>query len=171
MTGSGSTAVAPVVDHPDLADRGPGKTRDPAPPRWKKTTSQGWKPPVVEPGFGIVVGRFQGTVVVTVHGEVDPIREARLGHILADLIDGQGNLSLVVDLHDATISDDERATMFADAVGRAARRGGTVTLDEAPLRSQRGGAVTTSCETREGETRHLGSIGCRDAASTTPRPS
>ena len=56
----------------------------------------------------IVIGRFRGTVVVTVHGDLGPTRAAHLGLMLTDLIDGQGNLSLVVDLHDATATTRRR---------------------------------------------------------------
>jgi anti-anti-sigma factor len=79
--------------------------------------------------FGIVIGRRLGTVVVTVHGELDVARAAQLGTILVDLIDGQGNLSLVVDLHDATTSDPDTLSVFVDAAERAQRRGGTVELE------------------------------------------
>ncbi len=80
----------------------------------------------------IVIGRFQGTVVVTVHGELDVIRAAHLGSILSDLIDGQGNLSITVDLHDATASDADSLWVFSEAAERARRRGGTIRLNEPP---------------------------------------
>ena len=86
------------------------------------------------PGAGIVIGRYQGTVVVTVHGELCGYGAAHLGLMLADLIDGQGNLSLIVDLHDATVSagDSDHVSVFADAARRARRRGGALTLGEPP---------------------------------------
>jgi anti-anti-sigma factor len=80
----------------------------------------------------IVIGRYQQTVVVTVHGELDSARAVQLGDILADLIDGQGNLSLLVDLHDATAADAEPLSVFTDADERARRRGGAVTLSKPP---------------------------------------
>ncbi len=83
--------------------------------------------------FSIVIGRQLGTVVVTVHGDLDITRAGHLGNILADLIDGQGNLSVVVDLHDATTSDPDSLLVFTDAAERARRRGGTVLLNEPPL--------------------------------------
>ncbi len=83
--------------------------------------------------FSIVIGRQLGTVVVAVHGEVDMSRAGRLAHILADLIDGQGNLSLVVDLHDATTSDPDSLSVFVEAAERARQRGGSVTLAEPPV--------------------------------------
>lgn len=91
------------------------------------------QPGRIEPGHsGVVIGRYLGTVVVTVHGELGVTRAAHLGFVLADLIDGQGNLSLVVDLHDASATDDECATVFADAAARARRHGGVITLSAPP---------------------------------------
>lgn len=80
--------------------------------------------------FSIVIGRQLGTVVVTVHGDLDVGRAGHLGNILADIIDGQGNLSVVVDLHDATTSDPDSLLVFTEAAERARRRGGTVLLNE-----------------------------------------
>lgn len=82
------------------------------------------------------MGRYQATVVVTVHGELDRARAAQLGHVLADLIDGQGNLSLLVDLHDATAADGQTVAVFADAAERARRHGGVITLSQAPAMLQ-----------------------------------
>jgi anti-anti-sigma factor len=83
---------------------------------------------------GIVIGRYRGTVVVTVHGELDLQRAEHLDHVLADLIDGQGNLSIIVDLCDVTAmeTDAERVEVFEDAAGRARRHHGMVTLSQPP---------------------------------------
>jgi anti-anti-sigma factor len=78
----------------------------------------------------LVIGRYQETVVVTVHGELEHPRTAHLGHVLADLIDGQGNMSLVVDLHDATAADARQMLVLADADQRARQRGGSITLSK-----------------------------------------
>ena len=80
----------------------------------------------------IVIGRYRGTVVVTVHGDLDPTRAAHLGLMLTDLIDGQGNLSLIVDLRDATATDAASVAVFTDAAERANRHGGVITLNEPP---------------------------------------
>ena len=80
----------------------------------------------------IVIRRFLGTVVVTVHGPLDITRAGQLGGILADLIDGQGNLSVTVDLHDATASDGDCLSVFVEAAERARRRGGRVRLNDPP---------------------------------------
>ena len=84
------------------------------------------------PRASIVVSRNRGTVVVTVHGELDLPRAGDLGAMLADLIDGQGNLSVVVDLHDATASDADCLWVFTDAAERARRHGGIIKVSEPP---------------------------------------
>ena len=86
----------------------------------------------VPPRASIVVSRNRGTVVVTVHGELDLPRAGDLGALLADLIDGQGNLSVVVDLHDATASDADCLGVFTDAAERARRHGGMIRVSEPP---------------------------------------
>ncbi len=105
--GAGRPALSPVSSTPDLV----------------QTSSAAQH-------FSIVIGRQLGTVVVTVHGDLDMTRAGHLGNILADLIDGQGNLSVVVDLHDATTSDPDSLLVFIDAAERARRRGGRVLLTE-----------------------------------------
>lgn len=77
-----------------------------------------------------MIGRQLGTVVVTVHGELDMPRASHLGNILADLIDGQGNLSVVVDLHDATTAEPDSLLVFIEAAERVRRRGGTMLLNK-----------------------------------------
>ena len=86
----------------------------------------------VPPRASIVVSRNRGTVVVTVNGELNLARAGDLGAMLADLIDGQGNLSVVVDLHDATASDADCLWVFTDAAERARRHGGTIKVSEPP---------------------------------------
>jgi hypothetical protein len=53
-----------------------------------------------EPTF--VIGRAFGTVVVTVRGDLDAAALGRLDGVLTDLIAGQGNLAVSVDLTRAT---------------------------------------------------------------------
>lgn len=79
----------------------------------------------------ITVARSAGTVVVTVRGELDAPKSKHLGVILADLIDGQGNLSILVDLYDARATDPDCLWMLTEAAERAHRRGGTMRLDAA----------------------------------------
>ncbi|MGH9156187.1 MAG: STAS domain-containing protein, partial [Acidimicrobiales bacterium] len=77
--------------------------------------------------------RALGTVVVTVHGDLDGAGAGKLSIVLADLIDGQGNLAVVVDLHDAGASDVGGAlAVFAAAARKAGRRGGALRLSYPP---------------------------------------
>ena len=57
------------------------------------------------PSLRLAIARALGAVVVTVHGEVDRNTSVVLGQNLEDLIEGQGNLFVVVDLHDAVVTD------------------------------------------------------------------
>ena len=77
---------------------------------------------------GIVVSRFQGTVVVSIHGDLDGPRSDDLGYLLTDLIDGQGNRSLIVDLRDATALEPARLAVFTAAEAQARQRGATLRL-------------------------------------------
>ncbi len=110
---------------PDVAER-PSLSAVPLPTDADEGTTAAGPPS----HFSIVIRRQQGTVVVTVHGELDMSRSDHLGNILSDLIDGQGNLSVVVDLHDATTTEPDSLLVFTEAAERARRRGGTVLLNE-----------------------------------------
>jgi anti-anti-sigma regulatory factor len=90
---------------------------------------------------GIAVARSAGTVVVTVRGALDAEKSKHLGGILADLIDGQGNMSILVDLHASYATDPDCLWMLTEAAERAHRRGGTVRLDA-------GAEVTLALELR-----------------------
>jgi anti-anti-sigma regulatory factor len=79
----------------------------------------------------IAVARSAGTVVVTIRGLLDAEASKNLGSILADLIDGQGNMSIVVDLREASAGDPDCLWMLTEAAERAYRRGGTMRLDGA----------------------------------------
>lgn len=94
-------------------------------------TAEWVQPSVIDPPR-IAVARSAGTVVVTVRGELDAEQSKHLGGILADLIDGQGNLSIVVDLREASTTDPDCLWMLTEAAERAHRRGGTMRLAAAP---------------------------------------
>jgi anti-anti-sigma regulatory factor len=80
----------------------------------------------------IVVGRYQGTVMVTVHGELDRSKADHLRLLLTDLIDGQGNVSVVIDLQDATAhaDDPDGIELFAQETTRAHRHHAVVVVAE-----------------------------------------
>lgn len=77
------------------------------------------------------IRRISTVVLVSVHGDVDAPGSALFRRILEDLIDGQGNLSIVVDVHDARVCDSSGVSTLAWAVERAARRGGTLAVSGA----------------------------------------
>ncbi len=116
----GSRGTSKPVDHSEAKDTAEAVLLGPSDRRSSTRRSS------------IVVGRYLGTVVVTVHGVLDLTRASHLGNILADLIDGQGNLSIVVDLQDATATDADSLSVFTEAAERARRRGGTMRLNEPP---------------------------------------
>lgn len=82
--------------------------------------------------FSIAISRSMGTVVLTVHGDLDGPAAVRLGGLLADIIDGQGNLGVVVDLHDTSASAAGRASMFAATADLASKRGASLSLRNPP---------------------------------------
>jgi anti-anti-sigma regulatory factor len=84
------------------------------------------------PHFSVRIGRALGTVVVTVHGVLDDAGAAQLGGVLNDLIDGQGNLKVVVDLRDVHAVHPSGVSTFAVAGRRAQERGGLLTLSDPP---------------------------------------
>jgi anti-anti-sigma regulatory factor len=126
-------AAAPPLAADTASTAGTVSTGDVARPRDGASTPKGpdGKATARCTHSGIVIGRYQATVVVTVHGELDLPKAAHLSYVLADLIDGQGNLSLIVDLHDAT-AEAERVVVFVDAAERANRRGAAMRLSEPP---------------------------------------
>lgn len=81
---------------------------------------------------GVVVGRYKGTVMVTVHGELDPPKVAQLRLLLTDLIDDQGNVAVVVDLQDATAALDDPGALgrLAAATKHAHGRHAVIVVDQ-----------------------------------------
>jgi len=83
--------------------------------------------------FSIAISRALGSVVVTVHGTLDGPGARHLGSVLADIIDGQGNLAVIVDLHNARALDAGGLSVFVTAAERAGRRGAALTLRDPPV--------------------------------------
>lgn len=75
------------------------------------------------------VARKRGRVVVTVRGDLDLAGTARLGVILGDLIDGQGNLTVGVDLRSATVVDPAGLGVLTVADRLASGRGGDLRVN------------------------------------------
>lgn len=82
--------------------------------------------------YSFDVTRGRGGVVVTVHGELGPVGAIRLGAILGDLIEGQGNLAVGVDLRQVTGGDTAALGVVAVAARLASRRGGELSVAGAP---------------------------------------
>lgn len=104
----------------DRLDDGPGRDGAPAPDR----RSGG--------PFTVAVGRASSTVVVTVRGVLDGKGEGGLRRVLADLIEDQGNLAVVVDLRHLGLGPESDVGVFAWAAHCADRRGGTLVLADPP---------------------------------------
>lgn len=83
------------------------------------------------PNLSLVVGRALGTVVVTVDGELDLAGCELLQGVLTDLIEGQGNVAVAVDLGRASI-EPEALMVFIEAARRARRRGTRFIVKEPP---------------------------------------
>lgn len=80
------------------------------------------------PAGSVAVGRYLGTVIVTIHGDLDHSASGGLAWVLRDLIDGQGNLAVVVDLRDVCQIDGPGVEILGSAAARIAVRGGELRL-------------------------------------------
>jgi anti-anti-sigma factor len=79
--------------------------------------------------FSFKVTRQLSAVVVAVYGELDIAASTRLGAVLQDLIDGQGNLNVVVDLQCITSVDSAALGVLATAHETARGHGGHLKID------------------------------------------
>lgn len=70
------------------------------------------------PTFSFAISRALGTVVVTLHGELEGDGGAALRPILMDLVEGQGN-AVVVDMRDVKIVSREASEVFGAVAERA----------------------------------------------------
>ena len=84
--------------------------------------------------FSLVFGRALGKVIVSIHGPVDADTAPELRHRLRDLIDGQGNRHLVLDLSGTTLVDDAGLAVFIDAHKRMQRIAGELVFSGAPTK-------------------------------------
>ncbi|MFN2505070.1 MAG: STAS domain-containing protein [Acidimicrobiales bacterium] len=78
--------------------------------------------------FSIVFSRALGRVIVHVHGALDWNTAHQLKHRLIDVIDGQGNRDLVLDLKGMTSIDSGGIAVLVDALKRLQKRGGDLVL-------------------------------------------
>lgn len=107
--------------------------------------------------LSIVIGRWLGTVVITVRGELDVAGSQRLAAVLHDVVDGQGNLDVVLDLGALHRIDPSALDVLAATADRCAERGGRLRLGapngvilDAPTMADLGGLVTIPREQETG---------------------
>ena len=78
--------------------------------------------------FSLDFARRGRSVTVAVRGEVDGASATVLRGLLLDVVDGQGNLSVHLDLSEMTFIDSSGLSMLLDMHRRAVERGGTFVL-------------------------------------------
>jgi anti-anti-sigma factor len=115
--GDGPQASRPVRA---LFERGPAG-------RWMPSAADS---PTPDPAFALAIARAMGVVVVTAHGPLDAANGAVLKSVLADLIEGQGNMNVIVDLHDVAVVDPSSLGVLVASAASAASRGGGLTLSD-----------------------------------------
>lgn len=86
--------------------------------------------PTIPPRFVFAVRRLGPAVVVSLHGELAGPAVAQLEDVLHDLICGQGNLTVVVDVRDLSRVDRRALALFSAAADWACQVGGTFRLHE-----------------------------------------
>lgn len=79
--------------------------------------------------FGLAYRRHGRDVVVEIRGELDMATAPHLQRGLADLIDDQGNQSIVIDLRDLAFIDSSGLTVLARAQSNAHAHGGALLLE------------------------------------------
>lgn len=84
--------------------------------------------------FSIAFERDGGTVVVRITGDVDVATAPQLETALTGLIDGQGNLSIRVDLGAVTFIDSTGLTALVQGLRQVRARGGDLVLANPPAR-------------------------------------
>ena len=81
-----------------------------------------------EQGSSMSIERVGSKVVLSIRGALDSEATPRFGHFLEDLIDGQGNLDVVIDLRGMASVDGETVDILVSATHRMRSRGGRLVL-------------------------------------------
>lgn len=110
------------------AGRGVTASRGPAGALAATTQDHQWEEEVRTVGMSLVISRALGTVVVTLRGKLDGSGSAYLAAILDDLIDGQGNLAVVIDLNSVGSIDCASVEALAVAAHELAKHRGQLSL-------------------------------------------
>ena len=74
------------------------------------------------------IGRTGGTVIVTIHGQIDAGDWAQVDAVLQDLIDAQGNLDVILDLGEVASLQRAAVPLIVSAAHQAHRHGGRLRL-------------------------------------------
>jgi anti-anti-sigma factor len=90
--------------------------------------ASGDRPEAQNGELAIVIGRSLGTVVVRLAGPMDALAATRRAATLDDLIDGQGNLGIAVDLTAVRRIAPSGLRVFSAAASDLERRGGRLSL-------------------------------------------
>jgi len=83
---------------------------------------------LARPTFSLVFSRALGRIVVDILGPLDACTAREVMHRLVDVIDGQGNRRLVIDLRRTTVVDAEGLSVLVDAQNRLQKNGGDLVL-------------------------------------------
>ena len=81
--------------------------------------------------LSLVFGRSLGRVIVEVNGPLDATTAAQLRHRLTDIIDGQGNRRLVLDLRGMTLVDGAGLSVLIHAHKRVQMNAGQLVMSGA----------------------------------------
>ena len=116
-----SLEAAPVIPHPNPPDR--AARRCAGPPTGERRRESATGAPL-----SVVITRKHGTVVVTLHGALGVDGTEQLRWVLEDLMENQGNLTVVVDLSGTTTVGTSAMDTLEDLAHRASQRGGELTV-------------------------------------------
>lgn len=78
--------------------------------------------------FSLAFSRALGKVIVHIHGVLDVSTAPELQDRLVDVIDGQGNRQLVLELRRTTRIDSAGFSVLVDALRRQRKRGGDLVV-------------------------------------------
>lgn len=81
-----------------------------------------------EKAFALAISRAMGMVVVTAHGRLGASEAVLLQTVLGDLIEGQGNLKVVLDAHDVSGLSPSSLDVLVAATDAASQIGGELTF-------------------------------------------
>ncbi len=76
--------------------------------------------------FSLSFSRYNNTVSLAVIGELDGLTAPELHRLLMDVIDGQGNLSVVIDFSRVSFIDSAGLSVLIEASKLVEEKGGTL---------------------------------------------